>query len=202
VFCLCCNFDFFSIAFLFAHNRNNRMTSPISPISAQALNLLPIPQLPVASLSNRGWIVRLRSDMRLYESNGMAWVDFVSGGAPPSGSISSTTTIIGNPSDMDSVSEMTAIIAELRRWKQVVDADADDEVDTIEEVNISLTVTSIGQTAFTLPRAPRKALSPILIAGMLSFSPSPQTFTINGTTLNWHYPVQLAPSDSLFLSYR
>ena len=72
--------------------------------------------------------MRLRSDMRLYESDGTAWTDFVSGGAPPSGSISSTSAIIGNPPALDTPAEMAAAIQALQGFQINLDTDGDGRV--------------------------------------------------------------------------
>lgn len=129
------------------------MTSPISPISAQALKLLPIAKLPIPSENNHGWIVRLRSDMRLYESDGTAWTDFVSGGAPPSGSISSTSPIIGNPPALDTPAEMAAAIqaqaaqiAALQAFDQSLDLDGDGNVDAAKQQSLIRPQTIVSDT--------------------------------------------------------
>ncbi len=126
------------------------MNAPISPISAQALNLVPVASLPVPSSKNDGWILRLRADRRLYESDGTQWNDFLSGGAPPVGSIDANSPINGNPAALDTPAELAAEIQALqvamgtKLGASVFDKDGDNrlDVDALDDLEIPFTTPS------------------------------------------------------------
>lgn len=180
------------------------MNAPISPISAQALNLVPVASLPVPSSKNDGWILRLRADGQLYESDGTQWSDFLSGGAPPVGSIDKDTEIVGNPSDMNTPQELAGEIELLRTWRNLADPENDGKVNMVDDVYHTMNISAPGQTVFILPKPAKQPLLAVIVFEDLTYRYGMTTFTIapDNVTLTWHNPIVLQPGYSFTITYR
>jgi hypothetical protein len=63
-----------------------------------------------------------------------------------------------------------------------------------------LAVTSVGQTAFTLPSVPTQPSGAVLFINSTEYA-NPSAFIISGTTLTWTGGFNLSPTDDVRVSY-
>lgn len=181
------------------------MTPSVSPISAQALNLLPMIALPIASQSNKGWLVRWRGDGQVYENRtGIAWTRLADGTSAPPTAISNDVPFTGNPSDLDTAEELADAIQDLRAWKNNLDADEDGEADKVDETFHRFIITVSDQRVFTLPRPAKQPLIAQVEFEGLIYRYGVGNFSIDtdNVTFRWLNEVALEPGYSLTITYR
>lgn len=138
-----------------------------------------------------------------YSCDGMAWLPYgTTAGAV--GALDATSPITGNPSALDTPTEIAAAIQDLQNFRDTLDADSNDIADQLDETYHTLTITAPGQTVFTLPKPARQPLLAVVVMENLTYRYGVNDFTIDidNVTLTWHNPIVLQPGYSFTITYR